>query len=135
MNVYQKVLVRLFEEAGGRDSKAIYLKDVLKDMGFFPSYSDILSQMNHDGWVTETSRTGEVKLTHWGIREAKNLSKGGTDNTREIGRVAGKLKSESKLFGVMIEELVEDVTPDNFQAAEKKLASVSKALEGLKKLM
>ncbi len=135
MNVYQKVLVRLFKEAGGRDSKAIYLKDILKDMGFFPSYSDILSQMSHDGWVTETSRSGEVKLTHWGIREAKNLNKGGTDNSREIGRIADKLRTEAKLFGVMIEELVEEVSPENFASAEKKLASVGKALEGLKKLM
>ena len=73
MNVYQKVLIKVFQETGGRDSKAVYLKDLVKDMGFLPSYDEIFSQMSHDGWITETSRMHEVKITPWGVREAKKV--------------------------------------------------------------
>ena len=135
MNVYQKVLVKLYEETGGRDSKTVYLKDIVKDLGFFPSYADIKSQMSHDGWLTDGVRSGEVNITHWGVREAKNLLKGGTDNTREQTKAVNKEKSEVKVLMVMAEELVEDITPETFSAVENKLKEVTKVINDMKELI
>ncbi len=132
MNVYQKVLVRVYEETGGRDSKAVYLKDIVKELGFFPSYADIFSQMSHDGWITETSRSDEVNITPWGVRAAKNLQEGVEDNSRQVARAAKKLKSEVKELLVMTEELVGDVNEANMNAVEKKMSAVTAAVEGLK---
>ena len=132
MNVYQKVLVKLYDETDGRATKAVYLKDIVRDLGFFPSYRDIFSQMSHDGWITETSRSDEVNITPWGIREAKKLRSGVTDNSREIERVAGKLKAVVKQLLVVTEELVEDVNEENLAAVENEIEIVSETLSELK---
>lgn len=135
MNVYQKVLLRLYEETGGRDSKAIYLKDIVKEMGFLPSYEDIFNQMSHHGWITETRRSNEVNITPWGVREAKKVDKGGGDNSREVNRAANKIKSEARELLVMTEELVDDVSEEHMKAVENKLAEVSDAVKSLKGLI
>ena len=135
MNVYQKVLVKLYEETGGRDTKAIYLKDVVKGLGFLPSYEDIFTQMSRDGWITETSRSNEVNITPWGVREAKKVQKGGGDNSREIGRASNKIKSESKELMVLAEELAEKATKERLTAVQNKLAIVADAAKDLKDLI
>ncbi|MDH3493729.1 MAG: hypothetical protein OEM82_09280 [Acidobacteriota bacterium] len=135
MNVYQKVLVRVFEETGGLDSKAVYLRDVVKDMGFLPSYDEIFSQMSSDGWITETSRLDEVKITPWGVREAKKVKSGGSDNTREVGRASKSIKSEVKQLLVMVEELVDDANEKRLKAVENKVSDISEAIKTLKDLL
>ena len=135
MNVYQKVLIRVYEETGGRDSKAVYLKDIVKELGFLPSYEDIFSQMSGDGWITETSRRNEVNITPWGVREARKVEKGGGDNSREIEKASNKVKSEAKELLVMTEELAEKSTEERLKAVEDKLKIVSDAVDRLKKLL
>lgn len=135
MNVYQKVLVKLYEETGGRDSKTVYLKDIVKDLGFFPSYADIKSQMSHDGWLTDGARSGEVNITHWGVREAKNLLKGGSDGTKEKSAALKKVKSEIKVLLLMADELAESTTAESFKAIERKVEDVSKVIDEAKELL
>ncbi|NNE66952.1 MAG: hypothetical protein HKN33_10350 [Pyrinomonadaceae bacterium] len=135
MNVYQKVLIRLYEETGGRDSKAVPLKDIVKELGFLPSYEEIFNRMSGDGWITETSHTDEVNITPWGVREARKVEKGGGDNTREVEKSSNKIKSEVKELLVMTEELAEKATDERLKAVEDKLKVVSNAVDGLKKLL
>ena len=135
MNVYQKVLVKLYEETDGRATKAVYLKDIVKDLGFYPSYPDIFSHMSHDGWITETSRSNEVNITPWGIREAEKLKAGVTDNSREIERVSGKLKTAVKQLLVVTEELVEDVSEEKLKEVEGEVAFVKETVSDLKSLL
>ena len=41
MDVYHKILVKLYEVTGGRDSKKVDFAELLKKEGFYPSYADI----------------------------------------------------------------------------------------------
>ncbi|MEZ5306653.1 MAG: hypothetical protein R2684_05830 [Pyrinomonadaceae bacterium] len=133
MNVYQKVLVKLYEVTGGRESKTVYLRDIVKDLGFLPSYKDILKQMSADGWLTEGRREGEVNITPWGIREAKKLGEGFTDNSRDVARGTEKLRSETRELLVFVDEFAGSPESDALKRIEAKLKAVEGAAADLKK--
>ena len=135
MNVYQKVLLELYDATGGRETKAVYLKDLVKDMGFLPSYNDIFSQMSTDGWITETRRTDEVNITPWGIRAAKKLRAGDVVDSRDVERAAKHLQSAIRDASVMCEELMADTTGENLDAIENQLATIESKIKTLRKII
>ena len=71
MDVYHRVLVKLFEETGGSDSKAVDFADLVKRMKFHANYVNIFKELSVQGWIVETGKVDWVRLTHWGIEEAK----------------------------------------------------------------
>ncbi len=132
MNVYQKILVKLYEMTGGKDSERVDLKDLVKSEGFLPSYRDIFKQMSQQGWIAETGRADVINITHWGVKEAKKLQSGTKDDSREIQKSANRLKEDVKEFMVITEEFAGDVTDDHFKLVQKKFEKIKDAIENLK---
>lgn len=135
MDLYHKVLLKIYEATGGRDSLAVNLKEIVKDEGFFGSYKDIFQQLSRQGWIAETRRADEVKLTHWGIKEIKNSTdakKPASDNERGKQKQAEKFLAESKTLAIIAEELKSSVSENNIGKVEKKLKELSEILGRIK---
>ena len=124
MDIYQKVLVKLYQIAGDRENADVDFTELLKKEGFYASISDIMSRLSGEGWITE-SRPRHVKLTHWGIAAAKKLAKGGIAAENTVGRHAAQLRSEVKELASLIEEFSMDANSDNFSRLDKKLAEIN----------
>lgn len=132
MNVYQKILVKLFKVSGGKITEAVDLKELVKSEGFHPSYKDIFRQLSQQGWIAETGRADVVNITHWGVKEAKKLSAGGVDDSREIEKKVNRLKAEVKEFMVMTEEFAGDISEEHFGLVVKQFGKVRESIEELK---
>jgi hypothetical protein len=133
MDVYHKVLIQLYEATGGRESEIVDLKELVKKAGFLGSYPDIFQHMTRQSWVSETARPGTVRITHWGVKEAK---KSGTSEGDEAGLAAKKeinrLIAETRELLIFLEELAADVSEDTLARAEKKLNDINSAIQKLK---
>ena len=131
MDVYQKVLVKLNEVAGGKDNVDVDMVELLKKEGFFPSIDDILEKMSSEGWITET-RPRTVRITHWGIMAARKIKAKVPDSANILEKQARRLQSEVKELMILAEEFDGKVTVDNFDRIEKKLADVSATARKIK---
>ncbi len=132
MDVYHKILITLYKESGGSDSKKIDFADLLKKEGFYPSYADIHKQMSASGWISDGGRKDIVFITHWGIMEAKKIAAGGSvKDTKEIEKRLATLKSAVKQLLVSCEELDTKSKPEDLELVQEKLDSVSGILKKL----
>jgi len=131
MDVYRKILVKLYEATDGKPTNVDFI-DLVKAEGFYPSYGDILKQLTESAWITETSKQDVVQITHWGVKEAKKALEGGGGNSRELERNANRLKSEVKEFLVMTEEFVGELSEDKFNQVDAKFDVVKNAIDKLK---
>lgn len=132
MDVYHKILGRIYEVTGGRDTESVDLAEIVKEAGFYPSFNDIHSQLSRAGWIADTGRGNKVKITHWGIKEARKSGGGGADSKREQMKLAKRFKEEVKELLVVAEELASDPTEDRCKQAEGSYSEVGKRLEELK---
>jgi len=123
MDVYQKVLVKIQEITGGRDSVDVDMSDLLKREGFYPSINDILEKMSTEGWITET-RPKTVRITHWGVMAARKIKNKTPDSANILDKHASRLQMEVKEFVILVEEFNGKITADNFGRIEKKLAEI-----------
>jgi hypothetical protein len=132
MDVYHKVLVKLYEATGGKDSEKIDLKELVKKEGFLPSYPDIFQHLSRQSWIAETPRPDVVKITHWGVKEAKKSQDsdavGGQDIKKEVNRVI----SETREFITSLEELANEASHESVNKADKKLDAINSAFQILK---
>lgn len=131
MNVYQKILVKLYEETGGKDSVSVDFRDLVKKEGFYPSYDEIFRQMSQQGWITEVGRSDAVAITHWGVKEAKKSQAGVQDGSRELKKNATRLKEDVKEFLVMSEEFASKTSEENFGNVKGKFDEIKSAIESL----
>ena len=132
MDVYHKVLFKLYQVTDGKDSLAIDLKDLVKNLGFLGSYNDILQQLSGQGWVAETPKMNYVRITHWGVNEIKNSATSQPDNSLVIKKEANRLTAETKQFLIMLEEFASDTSKEKFAQVEKKLNDLTAAIGKLK---
>ncbi len=135
MDVYQKVLVKLYEVTGGKDSQTVDLKELVKGLGFLGNYPDIFKQLSRQGWIAETRRSDVVSITHWGIKEAKKagVSSGGeSESLKIISRETERLKSDTKQFSIMLDEFSADKTKENFQSLENVFGQLADAVSKIK---
>lgn len=135
MDTYQKVLVRLFEITGGKETVEVDLADILKSEGFFPSLDEIKNHMSSESWLTETSTPNVVRITHWGVSAAKKAGKQRPDGNRAVEREANRLLAESREFGVIIEEFREEPTAARLKAIENKFAKIQELTAKLRDLV
>jgi hypothetical protein len=124
MDVYQKVLVKLYEITGDRENVDIDMSELLRREGFYSSISEIIGKMSGEGWITE-SRPKTVRLTHWGVMAAKKANDDVPDTANIIDRQADRLKNEVKEFIILVEEFNGKSTSDNFSRLDKKLAEIN----------
>lgn len=131
MDAYHKVLARLFEVTNGKETEQVDFKELVKSIGFLPSYADIFQQMSRQGWIAETSRPDVVKITHWGVKEAKKASSdgGGADRTDKKERT--RLVQEGRELVVFLEELTAEVSPEALSKAVKKAEAIAESLRKL----
>lgn len=132
MDVYHKILQKLFQITGGKQSESVDFVELVKEEGFYPSYEDIHRQMSRAGWISDIGRGDKVKITHWGIKEARKTQSGGPDSSRETKKLATRLKEEVKELLVMAEVLVSEMSEDSYKEVEAKLESISRLAGDLK---
>ena len=125
MNVFHKVLVKIFELTGGKDSVEVDLVDLLKKEGFFPSLDSISRQLLDESWITEAGRKNIVKITHWGVAEAKRVMSNAPDKTNEVDKQATRLLNESRELIIMLEEFAAKPDSKKFDHIEKRISEIT----------
>lgn len=132
MDVYHKVLVKLVEETGGRDSVKVDFSELLKKEGFLPSIDSISDYMRAEGWITDAGRKNVIQLTHWGLAEAKKTMKGGPDKNQALTKASNKLLAETRELQIMMEEFVSDPSSDKFKQIEKTFQGMGQSVNEIK---
>lgn len=132
MDVYHKVLVQLFEETGGSDSKAINFVDLVKRMKFHANYPSIFKELSVQGWIVETGKADWVRLTHWGIEEAKKSQAGESGSDQEVKREVNRLLAEARELVGLLDILTADISRDGFSSIEKKISQINSLVNELK---
>jgi hypothetical protein len=135
MDTYQKVLIKLYEETGGKETRQIDFASMLKKMGFYTAFKDILTRLSREGWITDAPTTNYVFITHWGAMEAKKalraMAKPETSDDsvkKEVNLAIGA----NKELGVMLNELLEEVSKQNLMTAENKFNELATILKQIK---
>ena len=131
MDAYHKILVRIFEEAGGKEAVDIDLTELTKKEGYFPSRDEICEMLKSESWVTE-SRPNVVRLTHWGVAEARKAGSVRPDAARALERQSRKLLAETRDFAVIIEEFIADPVEERRKVLNKKFSEIQHIYDGLR---
>jgi phage anti-repressor protein len=120
MDIYQQVIVKLYEVTGGKESLAVDLKDLVKKLGFYGHYSSIFERLSQEGWVAEDRKADFVRITHWGIAAAKKAqpSEGGTEKATSANAAA--CENLAKEFAALIGNFAKDASEENFKKAQNK---------------
>jgi hypothetical protein len=134
MDAFHKILVRIYEITGGRESVDVDLVDLTKKEGYFPSIDSIAEMLKSESWVTE-SRPNIVRITHWGVAEAKRAGSVRPDAARAMERDARKLHADSRDLGVMIEEFIADPSKPRFAAVIGKLSDMQGQARNIQELL
>jgi hypothetical protein len=132
MDVYHKVLTKIYEETGGRDSVDVDLVDLTRREGFFPSLSGIAKQLSSEGWISETPKQYTVRITHWGVAEAKRVLADAPDKNQEIGKESTRMLNSARELVIMLEEFAAKPESDKFQVLENKVAGLTNHLSKIK---
>lgn len=132
MDVYHRVLVKLYEVTGGKESETVDLKELVKKEGYLGSYPQIKEHLSGQSWITETARVDAVKITHWGVKEAKKSQTGGGDDSHAVKKEINRTISDTRELMIFLEELANDVSKENIARAEKKLGEINSAIQKLK---
>lgn len=132
MDVYHKILTKIYEMAKGKETVEVDLKELLKREGFLPSIDSISSYLTTESWVTETPQQHVVKITHWGIAESKKALSQTPDMGNEITKNANRLIADSRELAIMLEEFAAASAADKFTRIEKRFSEMTATLAKIK---
>lgn len=132
MDVYHRVLIKLYETTGGKESETVDLKELVKKEGYLGSYPQIKEHLSGQSWITETARVDAVKITHWGVKEARNSQGGVSDSTQAVKKEINRTIADTRELVIFLEELANDASQENISKAEKKLGEIITAIQKLK---
>jgi hypothetical protein len=135
MDTFHKILVRIYELSGGRDSHDVDFVDLMKSEGFLPSLDNIKSQLNTEGWITDSPKPGNIRLTHWGVAEAKKTLASPTQTEAGIDRVMTRLGNAARDFSIVVEEFVAKPSTKTFQPVEDRLSELDNLLKKAKAML
>lgn len=127
MDVYQQVLVKLLEETQGRDSKAVDFKDLVKKLGFHGNYPTIFNRLSEEGWIAEDLKADFVRITHWGVAEAKKAKSQADGVETPKSERAAKCIPLAKEFISSLEKFSKDASKDNLKNAVEKFGEMELA--------
>ncbi len=130
MDTYHKVLARIYDETGGKELVDVDLVDLLKREGYFPSLDEICNHLKAESWVTE-SRPNILRITHWGVAEAKKAGSVRPDAVRALERDSKRLLAETKEFGVIIEEFLAAPSPEKKKELRTKFEEMERLVSSL----
>ncbi len=125
MDVYHKVLTKIYSITDGRENADVDLAELLKKEGFFPSIDDIRTYMSSESWIAETNRTNIIRITHWGVAEAKRTLSNAPDKGKLIEKDSSRLISAAKELLVMAEELAGSPSEDKLKPIDDKISESS----------
>ncbi len=125
MDVYHKVLTKIYSITDGRENADVDLAELLKKEGFFPSIDDIRTYMSSESWIAETNRTNIIRITHWGVAEAKRSLSNAPDKAKLIEKESARLISAVRELLVMAEELSGSPSEDKLKPIDDKMSESS----------
>ena len=132
MNVFHKVLVKIFELTGGRDSVEVDFVDLLKKEGFFPSIDSISRQLLDEGWITEGSHKNVYKITHWGVAEAKRVMVNAPDKGDEVEKNSTRLLNDARELIIMLEEFAAKADLKKLDRIEKRISELNERSKAIR---
>ena len=132
MDVYHRILTRIYELTGGKDTVEVDLNDLLKQEGFYSNIDNISQHLQTESWVAETPRPRVVKITHWGTAEAKRVLTNTPDVQRELSKDANRLLGEARELLIMLEEFATTPGGGKFASIEKKFDELNSILSRVK---
>ena len=125
MNVYHKVLTKVFEVSSGRDNVDVDLVDLTKKEGFYANIDGISRQLLDEGWITPGAKKNSVRITHWGAKEAKRVLSASPDKANELTKESNKLMSEGKELFLLTEEFASKPDSGKLDVIEKRVADMA----------
>ena len=132
LDLYHKILMKLYEVTKGKDSQIVDLKDLVKNQGFLGSYQEIFQFLSIQGWIMETSKADYVKMTHWGLKEAGKTQSGIENLTDDLTRKTDNLTKKAKEFLISVDEFASETSAENFDHLELKMDEIKSAVSTLK---
>ena len=133
MDVYQKILLKIYQVTGGKDSQLVDLKDLVKSLGFLGNYNDIFQKLNEQGWIAETPKLNYVKITHWGVKEANKSGSSQKPDTAPVNKnEVARLLGEAKQFLILLEEFASDPSDANLEQVQRKINDINSTIKQLK---
>lgn len=132
MDVYHKVLLKLYQTTGGKDSQTVDLKDLVKNLGFLGNYNDISQMLSGQGWIVETPKLNYVRITHWGVSEIKKIENTEPDSTQIVRKATVNLIADAKQLVISLEEFISDTSKENLRQIDRKLNDVNEAINKLR---
>ncbi len=133
MDTYHKVLLKLYEVTEGKESNTIDFKDFLKKIGYFGSYLDIFDRLNQAGWLIETSKPDFVKITHWGIIEAKKVSSVPPEALQNLTKDINRAKATANELIESVNNFAKDSSKENLAKTEQLIDSIKEIVANIKK--
>ena len=135
MDVYHIVLVKLLEVTEGKDSKSVDFKDLVRKLSFHGNYTDIFEHLSGEGWVAEDRKADYLRITHWGIAEAKKALNAESGDVAEIAVsvIASKVAATAREFAGLLESFAKAASNDNLKKAESKFAELESVFNLAKK--
>jgi hypothetical protein len=127
MDAYHQVLVKLLEDTQGRDSKAVDFKDLVKKLGFHGNYPGIFNRLSEEGWIAEDTKADFVRITHWGVAEAKKAKAKADGVATPTSEKAAKCVPLAKDFIAALEKYAKDASKDNLKVAVEKFGEMELA--------
>ncbi len=125
MDVYHKVLLKIFEMTSGSENTDVDLVDLLKKEGFYSNIDSINDHLSAEGWTTATAREYTVRITHWGVAEARRALAKTPDSAQAIEKQAGRMLADARELVIMLEEFAAGPTKEKFRVLQKSLADVN----------
>ncbi|MBX7169689.1 MAG: hypothetical protein K1X72_01955 [Pyrinomonadaceae bacterium] len=134
MDAYHEVLVKLLDVTEGKDSRSVDLKDLVKKLGLHGNYSSIYERLNQEGWVAEDRKADFVRITHWGIAEAKKaVQKQGGLAEKPTSPNAAKCASNAREFAALLDNFANNATKENLTKLENKFSELETSFNLSKK--
>lgn len=135
MNVYHKVLTKVFEISNGRDSVDVDMVDLTKKEGFFSNIDNISKQLQDEGWITPGAKKNSYRITHWGTMEAKRVLSASPDKANELTKESNKLMSDSKELSLLVEEFASSPDAAKLEVIEKRVSGMAGRCKGIRDLL
>lgn len=127
MDAYHEVLVKLLEVTEGKVTKSVDFRDLVKKIGFHGNYPNIFERLNQEGWIAEDMKADFVKITIWGIAEAKRALGVASGTQKITSESATKCVAIAKEFISTLERFASDSSKDNLKKAEDKFSELETA--------
>ena len=133
MDVFHKVLLKIYDNTGGRESQEVDFIELLKQEGFFPSRDSIKDHLSTEGWIADSARPGHIRITHWGMAEAKKTMADPTGIGQGIDRHTTRLLSATRDFSIVIGEFVTKPNTESIKPVEERFSEIGGLLEKIRK--